>query len=177
MADPKSTSIEPIVQESDKGGRSWLRYLLIGLSAFGVFILIALILTIIGAITDNQVLIRVLAGLRDFVIVVLLLVGIAIAVALVALAFQLNVLIAMLRDEIKPLLRDTRETLTTVRGTATFVSRNVTRPVIQAASFVASVQSLFSQIGGVRKSLRRPASTVTTKADLQRAAKRAKRDL
>ena len=41
MADPKSTAIEPVPEESDKGGRSWLRYLIIGLSVFGAVILIA----------------------------------------------------------------------------------------------------------------------------------------
>ena len=176
MADPKSTSIEPLDQESEKGGRNWTRYLLIGLGVFGAFIIIALILTIVFAATDNQAWIRVLAALRDFVIVTLLLVGIAIAVALVVLVFQLNVLIGLLRDEIKPLLMDARETLTTVRGTATFISRNVTRPVIQTVSFISSVQSLLSQVGGIRRQLRRPSTTVTTRAEVRRAADRAERD-
>jgi hypothetical protein len=58
---------------------------------------------------------------------------------LIVLIFQLQSLIALLRDEIKPVLDSANETASTIRGTTTFVSDAVVTPMIQVASLSAGV--------------------------------------
>jgi hypothetical protein len=69
----------------------------------------------------------------------LALVTIVIGLFLVILVFQLQSLIVLLRDEVKPILDSANQTASTVRGTTTFVSDSVVKPMIGAASFAAGV--------------------------------------
>ena len=162
MADPKSTAIEPVPTETEKSGPNWLK---IGLIAVAVFIAIILVGTIYGAVANVGWILRVLAALRDLVILVLVLLACVIAAVLVVLVFKLNELIDLLRHEIAPLLHDARDTLTTVRGTATFVSRNVARPVIQVTSFITGARTLLGEISGLSKALRRTEIKSAIKSD------------
>ena len=82
---------------------------------------------------------RATAVVRDIAIIVLALVTIIIGLFLVILIFQLQSLIALLRDEIKPILDSANKTASTVRGTTTFVSDAVVTPMIQVASLAAGV--------------------------------------
>ncbi len=77
--------------------------------------------------------------LRDISIIVLALVTVIIGLFLTVLIFQLQSLIALLRDEIKPILESANDTASTVRGTTTFVSDAVVTPMIQVASLAAGV--------------------------------------
>jgi hypothetical protein len=45
----------------------------------------------------------------------------------------------MLRDDLKPMIESTQETLNTVKGTATFVSQRVTKPAIKASGYVSGI--------------------------------------
>ncbi len=80
------------------------------------------------------------AVLRDIAIIVLALVTIVVGVFLAILIFQLQSLIVLLRDEIRPILESANETANTVRGTTTFVSEAVVSPMISVASYVAAVR-------------------------------------
>ena len=82
---------------------------------------------------------RATAVLRDISIIVLALVTVVIGLFLVILIFQLQSLIALLRDEIKPILDSANETASTVRGTTTFVSDAVVTPMIHVASLSAGI--------------------------------------
>lgn len=77
--------------------------------------------------------------LRDIAIITLALVTIIIGLFLIILIFQLQSLIALLRDEIRPLLDSANQTASTVRGTTTFVSDAVVTPMIRLASLSAGV--------------------------------------
>jgi hypothetical protein len=76
------------------------------------------------------------------------LVTIIIGLFLVVLIFQLQSLIALLRDEIKPILDSANETASTVRGTTTFVSDSVVKPMIEAASMAAGVGQAIRLLAG-----------------------------
>jgi hypothetical protein len=80
------------------------------------------------------------AVIRDISIVVLALVTIIIGLFLVILVFQLQSLIGLLRDEVKPILESANRTASTVRGTTTFVSASMVKPMIEAASLAAGVR-------------------------------------
>jgi len=80
------------------------------------------------------------AVVRDIAIIVLALVTGVIGVFLAILIFQVQSLIALLRNEIKPILDSANQTVSTVRGTSTFVSDTVVSPMIQALSFASGVR-------------------------------------
>src|SRR5215813_7025194 len=119
---------------SDPGVVKWI---IIGLGVLGAVIVIALIIAIVGGLSGSEGVASAFRVIRDFFIIVLALQGILISVALIVLVLQLTSLINLLRNEIKPLLDEARYTLSTVRGTTEFVSKNVTSPVIRVASTVA----------------------------------------
>jgi hypothetical protein len=77
--------------------------------------------------------------LRDVAIIVLALQSQIILILLAILIYQLVVLIRMLRDDVKPMIESTQETLNTVRGTTTFVSDRVAKPAIAASSYLRGI--------------------------------------
>jgi len=82
------------------------------------------------------------AVLRDVFIIVLALESIVVGALLSILIFQIQNLTRLLQEEIKPILDSTNETVSTVRGTATFVSENVVSPVIEAAGYVSAARKV-----------------------------------
>jgi hypothetical protein len=111
----------------------------------GIGLVVLLVLAAIGAAIYGLATHPLLtAVVRDIFIIVLALVTIVIGLFLVILIFQLQSLIALLRDEIKPILNSTNQTVSTVRGTTTFVSENLVKPMIETASLTAGF------VGGLR---------------------------
>jgi hypothetical protein len=65
---------------------------------------------------------------------------------LVLLIVQLARLINLLQNEIRPILESTNETSRTLRGTAVFLSDNLTEPVIKLNESLASLQRFLELI-------------------------------
>jgi hypothetical protein len=82
----------------------------------------------------------VLDTIRDLAIIFLALESIATLTLLSILIWQIWRLIKMLQTEILPVIRDAQETVSTVRGTTTFVSDNVVTPVVSAGGKAAGVR-------------------------------------
>lgn len=145
--------LEPEQTGPEGGRQNTLRNIGIGVA---ILLVIAIIVAAIYGMTTHPLLTAVI---RDISIIVLALVTIVIGLFLAILIFQLQSLIALLRDEIKPILRSTNQTVSTVRGTTTFVSDSVVRPMIEAASlsagFLGSVRAL---MGTNRRTQRRKRS-------------------
>ena len=78
--------------------------------------------------------------LRDIFIIWIAFIALLIGVALVILSVQVARLVNLLQNEIKPILENTNETINTVRGTALFVSENITEPVVKLGSTFAGIQ-------------------------------------
>ncbi len=78
--------------------------------------------------------------LRDIFIIWIAFIALLIGIALVILSIQVARLVNLLQNEIKPILENTNETINTVRGTALFVSENVTEPVVKLGSTFAGIQ-------------------------------------
>jgi len=115
----------------------------------GILILLALIGLAIYGMASNP---EFTAVLRDIFIIALALVTIVIGLFLVILIFQLQSLIALLRDEIKPILESANQTASTVRGTTTFVSDSVVKPMIGVASVATGVAHAFRLLSVARGS-------------------------
>ncbi len=118
----------------------------------GILILLALIGLAIYGMASNP---EFTAVLRDIFIIALALVTIVIGLFLVILIFQLQSLIALLRDEIKPILESANQTASTVRGTTTFVSDSVVKPMIGVASVATGVAHAVRLLSIARGSGRR----------------------
>ena len=125
---------------------------IIGIALISVVVLAIIGLTIWGMVT-HPILTSVL---RDISIIVLALVTLIIGLFLVVLIFQLQSLIVLLRDEIRPILDSANQTANTVRGTTAFVSDAVVTPLIQVASLASGVaQTLRTLAGTGHKAKRR----------------------
>lgn len=82
----------------------------------------------------------ILESIRDLAIIFLALESIATLTLLTILIWQIWRLIKMLQTEVLPVIRDAQDTVSTVRGTTTFVSDNVVQPVVSAGSRVAGMR-------------------------------------
>jgi magnesium-transporting ATPase (P-type) len=110
-----------------------------------MFVVIA-ILVIAGLVTATFFLLKADAvsaqKIRDIFIIFMAFESILIGAALVVLAVQLAILINLLQNEIKPILDTTNETISTIRGTANFLSGNLVEPVIKLNEYVAALRKI-----------------------------------
>jgi uncharacterized membrane protein len=93
---------------------------------------------------------------RDIFIIFMAFEFMFIGAALAVLMIQLAVLTNLLKNEVSPILQATQETVSTVRGTAVFVSENITEPVIKLNSYLAGLEkvlSVVSSLGGILRKL------------------------
>jgi hypothetical protein len=109
-----------------------------GIALIGIVLVVIVGLSFYGMAT-HPILTSVL---RDISIIILALVTLIIGLFLIILIFQLQSLIALLRDEIKPILDSANQTANTVRGTTTFVSDAVVTPMIHVASLASGVAQM-----------------------------------
>jgi hypothetical protein len=94
----------------------------------------------------------VVGVLRDAAIIFVAFETLIIGVLLIILMLQVQSLIVLLRDEIKPMLEAANETLATVRGTTQFVSHNVVSPVVKWSGYLAGLRRIVREIGGLTDS-------------------------
>jgi hypothetical protein len=93
-----------------------------------------------------------LEAVRDIAIVVLAVESIVIGILLLVTLGQIRKLVALLRDEITPMLKAANDTARTMRGTANVMSESVVKPLVQVSSYTAgTVQALRSLVGIRRK--------------------------
>ncbi len=83
---------------------------------------------------------------RDIAIIVLAVESIVIGVLLAVLVIQVIRLVKLLREEVLPILNSTQETVSTVRGTATFMSDHIVQPVVKVSSFAAGARQAASTL-------------------------------
>jgi hypothetical protein len=89
--------------------------------------------------------------LRDAAIIFVAFEALLIGILLIILMVQMQSLVVLLRDEIKPMLESANETLATVRGTTQFVSHNVVSPVVKWSGYLAGLRRIVREIGGLRE--------------------------
>jgi hypothetical protein len=120
-----------------------------------ILIAVAAIALIIGAILFLAADPLRTAVIRDMFIILLALVSLVIGALMFVLIWQLQSLISLLRNEIKPMLLNANQTVSAVRGTTVFVSDNLVRPTIGVASFVARVRAMQQAFVGKANSVGR----------------------
>lgn len=107
----------------------------------GVLLLLVLIIgTVILAFWLAQTQAPTIAAIRDILIIVLALESCLFGIIVMLLLVMVIRLVNMLEFEIKPILEKTNETISTLRGTTDFVSKNIVRPTIRARAHAAGVR-------------------------------------
>jgi hypothetical protein len=101
----------------------------------GVVVVLAILIT--GTVfllrADNATTGRV----RDLFIIFMALESLVLGATMIILIVQLATLINLLQNEIKPIIQSTNETVNTLRGTVTFLSDNLSEPVIRLNTYMA----------------------------------------
>jgi hypothetical protein len=107
------------------------------LIGMGIAIAIALLIFILWYLLTHPVF---TAALTDVWIILLALVVLVMNIFLIIMLWQIIRLIDFLLFELKPVLESLQETSSTVRGTATFVTDEVSSPIIDASAKTARVK-------------------------------------
>lgn len=87
-------------------------------------------------------------AVRDVLLIALALESCLFGIVLLFMLLMIVRLVNMLEFEIKPILEKTNETVGTIRGTTTFVSKNVVKPVTEARVHVAGVRRALKALFG-----------------------------
>jgi hypothetical protein len=138
----------------ESGGGGIQRYFVIGFVALAAIIALSLVAALVVAATAPEG--GVATGfqvVRDFLLIVLALQGIFVSIAIVILILQFSALLNVLKTEVKPLIDELRETSSTARGTAQFVSKNLASPVIKVVATAAGVRAFISEVAGIRRNI------------------------
>jgi uncharacterized membrane protein len=155
-----SVTVTPSVEPSAAEQRA-KRWLTIGLAVAGTLLIGLVVLLTLLSINAYQAAQTgaapspgsvVVGLLRDAAIIFVAFETLVIGLLLIILMLQVQALTVLLREEIKPMLEAANETMSTVRGTAQFVSQNVTSPVMKWSGYVAGLQRIVKEIGNLSRS-------------------------
>ena len=136
---PEISKLETAVEEIPQGQNTNKRILIISI-IISLIIIALIVLAIIFLVNpDNE---GTTSQIRDIFIIFMALESVVIGVALVILILQLSSLINLLQNELRPIINSTSETVNTLKGTATFMSNNLSEPVIKVNQFLAMLKTL-----------------------------------
>lgn len=86
---------------------------------------------------------------RDILVILLAFLSIVVVVLLVILIYQVWSLVRLIRGEVTPILESVRQTTSTVKGTAEFVSETTVLPIIRVASAMAAANRFVRALFGL----------------------------
>jgi hypothetical protein len=88
---------------------------------------------------------------RDLFVIILALSMILIMVAITVLLIQVARFVNLMTNEISPIIDTASDTVNTVRGTAEFLSRHVTEPVVSTAGALGGIAKVVGDVDALRK--------------------------
>ncbi len=144
---PDSETIPGTTSEEQQEELRRRQMAIAGLIAGMIFLLVLLFAGIIFLASPGTNTERI----RDIMIIVVALEFMFLGVAMVILIVQLATLINLLQNEIIPIVESTNETANTLRGTAVFLSDNLSEPVIKLNQYMAGLVRLTELIGITRR--------------------------
>lgn len=146
---------ESALAEQPASGRAWYFWPVVGLVAIvSVFVVGLVGAVLIALLADPDDAAAWVGLIRDIFIIILAMEGMFMGLALIVLILQIAALVNLLQSEIKPIVENANETVTTVRGTAQFMSQNVVEPVIKVSAFAAAVGGVMRELFGIQRILR-----------------------
>lgn len=120
------------------------------------FFLLALICAIVSGVLigDYEDVSSIVAIVRDLFIILLAVQGMIVTLALVVMIVQLAALLNLLQNEVNPIVKNLQDTTSTIKGTAEFLSENVTAPVIETTAWLSGIRAFTKEITGITKHFR-----------------------
>ena len=120
-------------KKSDKGGRIFILLGILLLAAIAAIVY----LMIISSVKTSEL-------VKNISVVLLVFSSVIGTVSLVILIIQLAKLINLVKNEVKPIMTTTRETVNHVKGTASFISDKMVTPVISTNAKIAGINRVVS---------------------------------
>jgi hypothetical protein len=156
---PGEKGAQPVTPQAEttppEKGRAWYFWPLVGGAAIVAVFVVGLIGALaVAVIADPDDAASWVGIIRDLFIIVLAMEGMLMGIALIVLILQLAALVNLLQNELQPIVDNANETVTTVRGTAQFVSQNLVEPVIKAGALMAAVGGMVRELVRLRRSVR-----------------------
>jgi amino acid transporter len=142
-----TTPVPPVTEEKQSG---WTFVRVITVATVGLVALLVLIFAIALAIAilNPQGVSDFLSYVRDVVLIMLFMQLILIITGVGILIIQIARFVNLLRSEVQPIAKETKETLQTVRTTTEFVGKQAAAPLITINAFLAGLftftKTLFS---------------------------------
>lgn len=136
---PEIKKLETTLEELPQGQTTNKRLVIVSIIVSLIIIALIVLAIIFLVNPENE---GTTSQIRDIFIIFMALESVVIGVALVILIVQLSSLINLLQNEIRPIINSTSETVNTLKGTATFMSNNLSEPVIKVNQFLAMVKAL-----------------------------------
>jgi hypothetical protein len=144
MSDRVSADTQPNGEDQSQG-------IFIGIGIGVGLVTIALILIAVVLAINAPGSIPAVQIIRDLVVIVLALEMIVVVTALIVLSVQVARFVNLLNNEFKPIINSTTDTINTVRGTALFISKNLTEPVMKANSTLRGIGKVARDTNAIRK--------------------------
>ena len=116
------------------------------LIAIIVTIIVLLALIIFSLVSLFRADVETTSKVRDIFIIIMALESFLLGIALIILIVQIAVLINVLKNEIRPILDTTNETVNHLKGTTTFLSNNLVEPVLKANEYSAGLKKFVDLI-------------------------------
>ena len=145
--------------ENTQSGMSITRVLILAVGGLIGLVVILFVIGLIMALTDIERWSLAISMLRDYVVIVMTIIGILIVVGIALLAFQIARLISLLRSEGQVILSDTKETVSSARGTVEFVGKTTVEPVINTSRFVSGLVAFLREIVKLYRVIQPPATS------------------
>lgn len=143
----------PPPDDANDSGLKLQRIVMIAAGVLILLILLVFVAALLIARGNVDQLGPIIEIIRDLVIIFLALEGILIIMALAVLILQVARLINLLQNEVRPVLKNTQETIQTAKGTVEFVGDTVIEPVIRASAFMSAMSVVVGNAFGLRRAV------------------------
>lgn len=140
---PKTDTPAPAAEKTGKKSSKW--QIVVGVSIPVLLLIAGFVYLFIAPAAQT-------ARIRDIFIILLAFISISIGLVLIILIVQIAELTNLLKTEIKPVIDTANETANNLRGTAEFLGKNVTDPVMKLNEYAAVIKRIFELISLGRKS-------------------------
>jgi hypothetical protein len=120
----------------------------------GVIVLIFVIGLLLALFSDVEATAARIQIIRDIFMITIALEFILIIGAVAVLILQIARTTNLVQSEVKPVLKDAQEAVSSAKGTVDFVGKNVTEPIVKTGAFLAGAGVFVREVGGIRRAIR-----------------------
>jgi hypothetical protein len=151
-----SVTAPPTQPEASKQSSWTLRRIVIVAAAAlgGIIILIFVFGLLLALFSDVEATAARIQIIRDIFFIMIGLEFILIIGAVAILILQIARTTNLVQSEVKPVLKDAQEAVSSAKGTVDFVGKNVTEPIVKTGAFLAGAGVFMREVGGIRRAIR-----------------------